>query len=268
MLNSEWLLRMLRKSGSSPQKRLLALFDILNDWIDAPLIRQAIRREGLGATTEQQLLEFLAQEAEKAGVEQPQEIAHQLHLIALGGLHQELLQPGCGALAHGKQAAQTLVKNQTSTRKPLPRMTSQAWSATAASMFILAIALWPGSDMPSDHALQPEQAAATMKIAFEYAAKPPATLASPDQMAAMYYSIEQMRNGECQYPQALMLPESHRKLYLDNIMGGIIPAQPDHLQDLKTLLQKVDCYYPSQLNSLSVGARHYGPPRSSSNRGV
>ncbi len=36
ILNSAWFLEMLKKAGATPRERLLALFDILGDWVNAP----------------------------------------------------------------------------------------------------------------------------------------------------------------------------------------------------------------------------------------
>lgn len=40
IVNSEWLIRMLKKSSTIPQQRLLSVFPILSDWLDAPFMSE------------------------------------------------------------------------------------------------------------------------------------------------------------------------------------------------------------------------------------
>ncbi len=45
ILNSPWLIKMLEKSSKSPHGRLLNLFDILEDWLDAPSVAAHVRAQ-------------------------------------------------------------------------------------------------------------------------------------------------------------------------------------------------------------------------------
>ena len=51
ILNSEWLIKMLEKSSQTPHGRLLSLFDILEDWLDAPNVAPTIREQIAGQFT-------------------------------------------------------------------------------------------------------------------------------------------------------------------------------------------------------------------------
>ena len=70
-LNSEWLIKMLEKSSQTPHGRLLSLFDILEDWLDAPNVAPTIREQIAGQFTSPKpakiLQDYLTLEAAKAG---------------------------------------------------------------------------------------------------------------------------------------------------------------------------------------------------------
>lgn len=42
LLASDWLQRMIAKNGHDPRTRLLALFEILQDWVNAPGLRELL----------------------------------------------------------------------------------------------------------------------------------------------------------------------------------------------------------------------------------
>lgn len=242
MLNSAWLLRMLEKSSPSPQGRLLALFDILGDWIEAPHLRLALAKDSVaGMTTgDGALVAYLAGQARLTGIDEPEALAQQLYSLALGALHAELRSPGCAALPEAGRAAHILLRGQGRTA----RSTSRPRALVAGVVLVLlssVIGMENNSDQP---AMRPvADAAPTMSAAYPpHATRRPAI--SPTQIAALNYSIERLHSGICQYPQALMLPAEQRGPFLDSIVGGsVTPSSAEHAAALNTLVQKVDCYY-------------------------
>ena len=64
LLQSDWLIRMLKKSADTPQLRMLNLFTILDDWIDAPNMRELCNVQSESQQGKLQI--FLASEAEKS----------------------------------------------------------------------------------------------------------------------------------------------------------------------------------------------------------
>ena len=70
ILNSDWLISMLKKSSESPHGRLLSLFEILEDWLNAPNIAEQIKTKAV-APTSNLLQDYLTIEAAKAGVAMP-----------------------------------------------------------------------------------------------------------------------------------------------------------------------------------------------------
>ena len=69
----------------------------------------------------------------------------------------------------------------------------------------------------------------------------------------MYASIEQMRAGVCQYPEALAIPESQQAVYLQIVVGGQVPTKADDQVLAGQLMQKVRCTYTPMLMKNSTG---------------
>ena len=96
ILQSDWLIHMLKKSSNKPQARLLSLFDILEDWLDAPYSRQQstssenLTQENLTLETSHQLQDFLTLEAAKAGAALPEMLANQLYFMAVAAAQEKL----------------------------------------------------------------------------------------------------------------------------------------------------------------------------------
>src|SRR4051794_21244192 len=105
ILNSAWFLRMLKKAGANPQERMLALFDILGDWLDAPQIRENLKATDSGHEQPLALLEYLTAQAAAIGIKDHELLAQQLYFMASSILPEELRNPGCAAAKHARQVA-------------------------------------------------------------------------------------------------------------------------------------------------------------------
>jgi hypothetical protein len=77
--------------------------------------------------------------------------------------------------------------------------------------------------------------------------------ARPEQTAALFAVIEQMRRGECQFPEALLLPDAQKAVYLTNVVEGQISTNADDQKLVIQLLKKVRCNYTPMLMKNSVG---------------
>ncbi len=225
ILNSSWFLRMLKKAGATPRERLLALFDILADWIDAPHMREKIELGEVNGEIHsdhpQAFLEYLIAQATASGAQEPDSLAQQLYFLAMSMLQEELRSPGCAASQHAKQVAQALIQAQTEKR----RFTSKrsAYAMVASLFFVAGIAsmqLFNTVDSFSNKASTPTHMVAVTPADLVSAAKAKSVEASPEQTAALFAVIEQMRKGECQYPEALQLPDSQKAVYLTSVVGA------------------------------------------------
>jgi hypothetical protein len=247
ILNSNWLIGMLDKSSDSERQRLLNLFDILHDWLQAPHIREHLAPDPVTENSAPAaLLQYLAEQGRDSNAQAPEALAHQLYFMALGALQQELQMPGCGSLAHARQAAGALINAQLQSRvKPGPVAygiaASMAIVASLSSFLLFGTSsqqqnVIHSAALPAPHLLQ------TM----------PATYANPAHTAEMYASIEQMRNGVCHYPEAVMLPENQRSVYMQNVVGGEVPTDVMEQALAIRLMQRVHCQYAPMLMKNSI----------------
>lgn len=240
ILNSEWLIAMLKKSGGTPNNRLLHLFDVLDDWLDAPHLNADI---GLKPThNEKPLVQFLAIESAKAGAAMPELLANQLYFMAIAAAQEKLLHHNKASMIHAKNAARALIAAQTK-REIL--LTKKSAYAIAASTVLLISGLI-GYQFVNSSNVQTVQASKGLSVdnppkvaANEYA--------SPAKTAALFARVEQMRKGDCQLVEALQLPESYKKVYFENVVLGQISTNPEEQVLANKLLDMVRCNYTPML---------------------
>jgi hypothetical protein len=59
--------------------------------------------------------------------------------------------------------------------------------------------------------------------------------------AMMYAKYEQMRNSTCQFIEVLQIPDKHKSIYLEHVVGGKIPTNLEDLKVANHYLEKVRC---------------------------
>ena len=247
ILNSDWLIHMLKKSSATPQARLLALFDILDDWTEAPGVNAQIEPN----TCASLLQNFLNLEAAKAGAAHPEMLATQLYLMAISACNSKLnstLQPniheGAGdALRHAKNAAQALITVQTKAEFRIAKSSTYAIAASFLGTLIIAGSLFMFNQSHPARAQQITLALPTIQPTHTGSA----LIANPEDTAALFAQIDQMRKGTCQLPEALQMPDSYKKVYFQNIVLGQISTDPADQKLVRELLQKVRCNYTPML---------------------
>ncbi|ROH86228.1 hypothetical protein ED236_07240 [Pseudomethylobacillus aquaticus] len=244
ILNSGWLISMSKKSGKTPQARLLALFDLLDDWLEAPQIRDNISKQTPAATPGTEMFAFLSEQARAAGALLPELLAQQLYAIAYHGLLQALCdEKPHHALLHAKKAAGALIAALTEKeRRPI----KAAYVATAGLMvasFVLGGWLWQST---------PAVVVASANAPAPVAAMPVRVHNNPANIAEIYATMEQMRKGVCQFPEALQLPDAHKKVYLELVVQGKIPTEREDQLLAKALMEKVRCNYTPMLMANSI----------------
>ncbi len=240
VLNSEWLINMLNKSGNKPEARILNTFDILSDWIKAPLIAKQLEPNQLETFVPGKLLEYIANEAEAAGIETPELLAQQIVFLILSGLHDELKNPESMALHHAKQAAQALIKVQ-STNEKYKR--PAAYIALGVFVGIATIAgLIVFENKTTMNVIENIQA-----NSIEAPTTQKDSQVNPKATADLYASYETMRGGDCQYIEALQIPDADKKVYLENVVGGEVPTNAHDQMIAKKYLQKIRCNYTPML---------------------
>ncbi len=242
ILNSTWLIKMLEKSSQTPHGRLLGLFDILEDWLEAPSIREQIDSK-LTATSHAHLLQdFLALEAAKAGAAMPEMLASQLYFMAVAATQEKLQANNHASLSHAKSAAKALIAAQT--KKEFHIAKSSAYAIAASFFGILIVA-------GSLYIFNLNHTAVKQLVTFRPLS--PAVLetseltASPEQTAALMAQIELMRHGNCQLIEAIQLPDNLKGIYLNMVVNGQVSTNPREQQIAMELIKKTRCNYTPML---------------------
>lgn len=249
MLHSDWLLKMMEKSGSNPRSRMLALFDLLHDWAGAPGVCGTLEKNAYLSGSAAGLLDYLARQARLSGIPDPDALAHQVYFIALGALRAELASSGGNAILQAKQAATVLLGAHA---QAVPRRTQSVLMAGlmagVTGLFLLALAgimLPSGNDngfIPQPQSIAKAQTSPAAHVALR--TQPAPQLNSPDQVASLHDLLERIRQGVCQYPQALMLAPEQRAIFLEHVVNSTASAGPADMREIRELVRKVECYYP------------------------
>jgi hypothetical protein len=239
ILHSDWLVRMIEKSANTPQARMLNFFDILDDWLNAPKIDNE-----MGDAPNQPnavLQHYLTLEAAKAGAGMPEMLANQLYFMAIAAAN-EKVHGNTASFEHAKLAAKALIAAQTKRDFVISKKTAYATAAglTAISILTGSLLFYHYSGLQNQTtvaAIKPTRAPSFTV----------ATTASPDQTAALFAKIEQMRKGNCQLIEAIQLPDAYKKVYFQNVVLGQISTDPQEQKLANQLLDMVRCNYTPML---------------------
>ena len=229
--NSAAQLAKLTQLGKTPSERLLSLFDALRD---APSSVQMATSIADNAT----LLAFCTKQAKALGASQPRMLAEHILLIAMNANLQSEQQARLDCLKHGKKAALALILAQTQNQ---PGRLNWLWTRPAlyslSASFLLMVSVGFGlliSKMPM----------ATNQLT-------EVSLTAKD-ASQLYAKYEQMRQGTCQYPEALQIPDQDKAVYLENVVGGKLPTNLKDLAIANRYLEKVRCNFTPMLMANST----------------
>lgn len=240
ILNSEWLIAMLKKSGDTPYVRLLHLFDVLDDWLNAPHLSADISLNT--SHDEKPLVQYLAIESAKAGAAMPELLANQLYFMATAAAQEKLLHHNPASMMHAKNAARALIAAQTKREILVSKKSAYAIAAST----VLLIGGLIGFQFLTTHNSQTMQASHPFSEIANVKAAANKT-ASPAKTAALFARVEQMRKGDCQLVEALQLPDAYKKVYFENVVLGQISTNPDEQALTNQLLDMVRCNYTPML---------------------
>lgn len=253
LLNSDWLIHMLKKSSAKPSVRLLSLFDILEDWLDAPVVREQLNQQTFNASqiTGHKLQDFLTVEAAKAGAAMPEMLASQLYFMAIAASQEKLnanteLALHQSSLMHAKSAAKALVTAQTTPEYRISKTSAYAIAASFMGALVVAGSLFIHSQskpviVPQLAYVQPSEVATNASL-----------IASAEQTSALIAQINQMRKGSCQLIEAIQLPDSYKKVYFENIVAGQISTNIHDQKLVHEMLEMVRCNYTPMLMANSI----------------
>ncbi len=249
ILNSDWLIKMIQKSGKKPDLRILNAFDILSDWIAAPSIAQHIQSDELEKIHPQKLLRYLSEESHAAGAINPDTLAQQVVFLMLSGLRDELRKPESKALYHAKCATKALIKAQREKENPLIKIKRPAIYMSLGILFGVALigALIASHNETTIQAIVQIQASTANENITEQDMP-----ANPKATADLFATYETMRSGDCQYIEALQIPEADKKVYLENVVAGNVPTNAQDQLIAQKYIQKIRCNYSPMLMKNSI----------------
>jgi hypothetical protein len=249
ILNSDWLIKMLEKSSKKPQARLLNLFDILENWLDAPSIQLDSSSFIKSQTQSHALQDFLALEATKAGAEMPEVLANQLYFMVVAAAQEKLQGNNHVSFSHAKSAASALIVAQT--KKEFHIKKSVAY-AVAASFFAVVVGTSAFFVMNTEQQ-QTVIALTKQDMPTETTLEASSTIASPEQTAALVAQLEQMRHGNCQLIEAIQLPDNQKAIYINMIVNGRVSTDPQEQVIALELIKRTRCNYTPMLMANSKG---------------
>ncbi len=252
IFNSPWLIHMLAKSSKTPQGRLLSLFDILEDWLLAPNLQK---------TTEFQyqpspiLVNYCTEQAKALGAASPSILAEHIVLIAHSAALQAMEHPSSNSMMHAKKAAEALIQAQTQKAgvyQKLKQVRPVSYAIAASVLMMIGVGtLWlPTLLHPQAHVLQMAHAGSAESENPHHAMPDNKALTAID-ASKMYAKYELMRQGTCQFPEALQIPDKHKAIYLENVVGGKLPADLDDLAVANFYLEKIRCNFTPMLMATS-----------------
>lgn len=248
ILHSNWLIQMLKKAGKTPQARLLSLFDILDDWTEAPGVAEQFNQ--LAPNNDASMLKtYLSLEAAKAGAALPEMLATQLYFMALSAMQEKLLSHNHAGLIHAKNAAKALITAQTKKEFHIARSSVYAIAASFIGALVITGSILLMNQQKTE---SPPQLAMTADETNVFNPAMNNSVATPQSTAALVAQIEQMRSGNCQLLEAIQLPDKYKSIYFQNIVLGQISTDPSEQALVRDLLQKIRCNYTPMLMKKST----------------
>ena len=251
IFKSQWLIKMLEKSSNTPQGRILSLFDILDDWLTAPSIHVKITPD---TTHNQQLISYCTEQALAVGASHPSMLAEHIVFIALNAAQQEINNPGSRSLGHAKKAVNALILAQTQKEWPLLKAVntkSSVYGIAASLVLLIGIGVMALPSLIENNSLFRSQAITSKNDDAKSALLNNTNLSAQD-ASIMYAKYEQMRNGTCQFPEALQIPDKDKAIYLENVVGGKLPTNLNDLAIANIYLEKVRCNFTPMLMAHST----------------
>lgn len=250
LLNSSWLIYMLAKSSNTPEGRLLSLFEILNDWLKAP---NMTKHGHLGDSSYTLLLNYCTEQAQALGADNPEVLAEHIVLIARNAAQHNISHPASNSLVHAKKAAHALIQAQTqkttTTQGKVHFLQPRTYAIAATLTLVIGASLILGPVLLKQ-ATAPVNTTATSNPNPVLAEEEAQHLTAHD-ATQMYAKYELMRQGTCQFPEALLMPDKHKAIYLENVVGGKLPSNLEDLAIANEYLEKVKCNFTPMLMAAS-----------------
>jgi hypothetical protein len=242
LLESTWFFRMVEQQGKSPEKRLLAIFSVTENWIAAPGIRERMLQSQAPdyfLYNCSKLKEFLTGIAISAHARNPISLVNQLVILLQGAIAEEMRNPEARAIVEAGQAAQAIIAEACSRKRNTLRY---SLGGMAAAAVIAAVGMHPAvkaqwSPMP----VNPRVLASAEVTRVNF---------NPDSTEAVLALQERIAQGVCPAPQLLALPPGQVTAYM-NVIHFRTPDDPiADRENLRAFLawfertRSSECYQP------------------------
>lgn len=236
MTHIHQLTKQLQSSGKAPDEQLDHVFEVLGRIPDAELQQ----------TGQQAILQHLTQLAKSWEIHQPEAFARQLLFMMTDAKRKQLVQPQSQALQHARIAARALIaaqrKNRFSRNSHVYAMAASVLLMFGVSSMMLSNTLIPETTSQLQVASS-EDTNTTKTSEFRY---------NPKRLSEMISSRERMRQGTCIFPEALMMAEADRGIYLRTVVYGEITSDFKEQEVASRLMQTVRCDYTPMLMKNSI----------------
>lgn len=249
IFQSQWLIKMLTKSCETPKGKVLNLFGILENWISAPNIQFSI---DIKAPINQSLIDFFTKQAQFLGANNPDMLAIQIIVIARQATLEAIASKDCSSLTHAKKVVEALLFAYTRQNILPNKISRHARYGVAASTVLLLGTLILIPITLNNEVSQLAQLKSKQSDHFITTHYTGNKMLSPKAVADILTKYERLRVGSCHYPEVLSIPRKHRKIYMEKVVGGQLPENESELAITNLYLEKLNCYFPSKLNSFSI----------------
>lgn len=209
-LNSAWLIRMIEQAGPQPSAKMLALYSLLETWLQAPGVRTAVYQahannpDLLHACPA--LTAHLLTLATMAKLQHPSAVVNQMMILLQGAIAEELRNPGMGALQAAQSAASAVI---TQAKPPKMARLNQAirtsgYAGAGLATVILAMHFWPDHQHPANHYAQQDAGDELVT-----------TSIAPDLLLKAFALRKSMEAGTCPTPNFFSMPKEQIPVYLE-----------------------------------------------------
>ena len=249
--DSTCLIRLIKQASTKPADKLLAVYSLLNIWLQAPAVRQGITQEHVRNALLLQncpvLTAYLVSLATEAKLQHPAIVVNQMMILLRGAIAEELRNPESRALQAAQQAASAVVK------QARPSMMARVDKAIRASGYaaaclastILAVHFWPTNNLPPLHHAQPDAG---------YAKVAAISSIEPELLLKAFTLKKSMEAGTCPTPNFFSIPKEQIPIYMDVVHSRLSNNPNINNQRLTVFLtwyeqqRAWECYPKAQIN--------------------
>lgn len=209
-LNSAWLLRMIEAGGKNPSDKILYLFTCLENWLDAPGIREQFmatyKADFLLNRHCPALATRLTELAKQASITHPEIFVNQVLILLQGALTEEIRDPTSGGLNAAKIAARSIMFDAVQKQRIAPRWAHFSQGAFATLMVIVGGYLFTSQIM----------AEATFQNTYQKTYQEVANI-DPKLIEQVMALQSEIKSGHCPAPQLFAMPQDQAAVYMDTI---------------------------------------------------